>query len=103
MVSFNFIFSRNVLKEPSLVYSNRMHVYTISRYWCAHLTTAKIMLVRILGFVSIYRDPCTMIVYIYLKDVKGVLNFIQLLATLKAEAEAVISFVRVNDILMLLN
>lgn len=56
-----------------------------------------------LGPVSIYTDTCTMIVYFYLKDVKGMLNFIQLLATLKADAKAVIRFVRLNEILVLLN
>lgn len=44
-----------------------------------------------------------MIVYFYLEGVKGILNFVQLPTTLKAEAKAVISFVRVNEILMLLN
>lgn len=44
-----------------------------------------------------------MIVYFYLKDVKGMLNFIQLLNTLKADAKAVIRSVRLNEILVLLN
>lgn len=44
-----------------------------------------------------------MVVYFYLKDVKGILNFIQFLATLEAEAKAVIRFVRLNEILVVLN
>lgn len=61
------------------------------------------LLEGILGSVSIYMDACTMIICFYLKDVKGILNFIQMLASLKAEAKAVIRFVRLNETLVLLN
>lgn len=61
------------------------------------------LLERILGPVSVYTDACTMVVYFYLKDVKGILNFIQFLATLETEAKAVIRFVRLNEILVVLN